>query len=136
MSIFIGWLACSIAAGIFASNRGRSGFGWFFLSFLITPLLGLVFIAVSKDLSKSNAPTQPGPETHVKCPACAEFVLPEASMCKHCGTALVPSATPAQVQQRQVKEAQAQKTINLIMGAVAVLGLFAAVGVIRNLAGN
>ena len=45
------WIALSIAAGVFASNyRNRSGFGWFFLSLLISPLLGFVFIAVSKRL--------------------------------------------------------------------------------------
>lgn len=31
-----------------------------------------------------------GPETHVKCPDCAEFVRREARKCKHCGCGLIP----------------------------------------------
>lgn len=32
----------------------------------------------------------PSPDTHVKCPDCAELVLREARRCKHCGCALRP----------------------------------------------
>lgn len=32
----------------------------------------------------------PTPDTHVKCPDCAELVLKEARVCKHCGCRLVP----------------------------------------------
>lgn len=31
------------------------------------------------------------PQTHVKCPDCAELVKKEARVCKHCGCKLVPS---------------------------------------------
>ncbi len=90
MTVFFFWLLFSIAVGVMASNRGRSGFGWFLLSCLISPLLGLIFCAVSKDLTKQavSVAEQPGPDTHVKCPACAEWVMPEAKVCKHCGHAL------------------------------------------------
>lgn len=90
MTVFFFWLLFSIAVGIMASNKGRSGFGWFLLSCLISPLLGLLFCAVSKDLTKQavSVAEQPGPDTHVKCPACAEWVMPEAKVCKHCGHAL------------------------------------------------
>lgn len=32
----------------------------------------------------------PTPDTHVKCPDCAELVRREARVCKHCGCKLVP----------------------------------------------
>ena len=32
----------------------------------------------------------PHPDTHVKCPDCKEFVLKEATVCKHCGCKLIP----------------------------------------------
>lgn len=32
----------------------------------------------------------PSPETHVKCPDCAELVMKAARVCKHCGCKLVP----------------------------------------------
>ena len=51
-----------------ASKRGRSGFGWFLISAVFSPLLGVIFLLVMQDLSPqavakySEAPT---PETHV-----------------------------------------------------------------------
>lgn len=32
----------------------------------------------------------PHPDTHVKCPDCAELVKREAKVCKHCGCRLIP----------------------------------------------
>jgi len=90
MTFAIFWLLFAVAAGVYAGNRGRSGFGWFLISALISPLLGILFIAVSKDLSKAPAAAAPHHDTHLKCPSCAEWVLPEASKCKHCGEALTP----------------------------------------------
>ncbi len=91
--IYLLWFVFSVGVGVLASNKGRSGVGWFFLSLLISPLLGLLFAAVSKDLAreKREAAQQPGPATHVKCTKCAEWVLPDAVVCKHCGSALVPA---------------------------------------------
>jgi len=88
MEIMFFWLLFSIAVGVLAFNRGRSGFGWFVLSMFISPLLGVVFCLVSRNLSGEAA--KPSLATHVKCPACAELVLPEATKCKHCGSALTP----------------------------------------------
>lgn len=38
----------------------------------------------------ASAEPAPTPETHVKCPDCAELVRKEAKICKHCGCKLVP----------------------------------------------
>lgn len=89
MDFFFFWFLFSIAVGIFGSSKGRSGFGWFLFSMLLSPLLGLIFCAVCDDLKhpKESAPTE---KTHTKCTACREFVLRDAIKCKHCGTTLVP----------------------------------------------
>lgn len=89
MEIVLVWLLFSVAVGAFASGRGRSGFGWFALSALISPLLGFLFCAIAADLKN---PGHGGklPATHVKCTACAEPVLREATKCKHCGSAITP----------------------------------------------
>ena len=53
VEMFILWVVLSVAVGLFASNyRNRSGFGWFVLSLLISPLLGFVFAAVSKSIGE------------------------------------------------------------------------------------
>lgn len=107
--LFFFWFLFAVGVGVLASNRGRSGVGWFLLSMLISPLLGLLFVAVSKDLAKAarEAADRPGADTHVKCAQCAEWVLPEAKVCKHCGAALVP-VTGFQAR-RQVKSAEEAK---------------------------
>lgn len=100
------WVGLSVAVGVFASNRGRNGFGWFLLSLLISPLLGLIFVAVTKNLAAEAQQAAPSPQTHVKCPACAEFVLPDAKVCKHCGASLTPEVGFADRIQREKDEAE------------------------------
>lgn len=88
MDIFLFWFLFSIAVGILASNRGRSGFGWFLISLLISPLLGLIFVLVLKNLK--NFPDGVSPESHLRCPDCRELVRKDARKCKHCGCSLIP----------------------------------------------
>jgi hypothetical protein len=50
MLIFLTWVALSIAVGMFASiRRNRSGFGWFVLAFLVSPLLAGIFVAILEE---------------------------------------------------------------------------------------
>lgn len=85
------WIGFAIAVGIWASNRGRSGFGWFLLACIISPLLAAIFLAVTKNHSETKVLAEQKIEfTHTKCTECAEFVLPEAIKCKHCGAVLTP----------------------------------------------
>ncbi len=92
MEILLFWFLVSIAIGVWASNKGRSGFGWFVLAVVISPILAAIFLAVSSDLSPRPALAldAPTPSTHVTCPDCAEFVRKEANVCKHCGCKLTP----------------------------------------------
>jgi hypothetical protein len=49
MEFLLIWTVLAIVVGIVASNKGRSGFGWFLLSMLISPLLsGLLVLAMSR----------------------------------------------------------------------------------------
>lgn len=88
MEVFIFWFGFSIAVGILASRRGRSGVGWFFFSVLLSPLLGLIFVLVLRSLPSDFADATP--DSHVRCPDCRELVRKDAKKCKHCGCALIP----------------------------------------------
>jgi phosphate/sulfate permease len=44
-------LGLSVAAGIWASRRGRSGVGWFFICMFLSPIVAFILLAVLKDLS-------------------------------------------------------------------------------------
>lgn len=94
MEIVILWFLLSIVAGAIASSKGRSGFGYFLLSLLLSPLIGGLLAIGLSDLSKiaeaeANAPN---PKTHIKCPDCKELILKEALVCKHCGCRLIPQS--------------------------------------------
>jgi len=94
MGIFVFWVISAVIVGIIASSRGRSGFGWFLLACVISPILAVIPVALlpSKTaLAKAAALEVPTSETHVKCPDCAELVRREARICKHCGAKLEPT---------------------------------------------
>src|SRR6185369_16577103 len=49
--IYIVWFGLCVWVGVAASNKGRSGFGWFVLAFLFSPLLMGIILACNKDLT-------------------------------------------------------------------------------------
>lgn len=53
MAILILWVIGAAVAGFVASSRGRSGFGFFLLSLLLSPLIGIILAAILSD--ESNA---------------------------------------------------------------------------------
>lgn len=81
------WIVFSIGVGIIAAARGRSFIGWAFLALIISPLFAVIIVAL---IGRGDEADGPSPSTHVKCPDCAELVLKEAKVCKHCHCRLVP----------------------------------------------
>ena len=47
------WLIFAGAVGFIASQRGRSGFGWFLLSVVISPLIAVLVLALIPSRSRS-----------------------------------------------------------------------------------
>ena len=64
------WLGLCLAVGMFASiRRNRSGIGWFWLAFFISPLLAFFYVAILKEKpdhaqlpASSRAPEPPAAE--------------------------------------------------------------------------
>jgi uncharacterized membrane protein YhdT len=95
--VFFFWLAFSIIVGVAASHRGRSGFGWFLIACVITPLLALLLVFVIPKVPRRGSSAEPSDGVQrVKCPECAELVLPDARKCKHCGAVLQPQLAPVE----------------------------------------
>lgn len=101
MEIFIFWFAFSVIAGVVAGAKGRSGAGYFFLSIVLSPLVGIVAAALMPRIEPqrqvASIATEPG---RIPCPECAELILPTAKICKHCGSRIstlkaIPSNTKA-----------------------------------------
>jgi hypothetical protein len=89
MEILVIWTVVAIVAAIVATNKGRSGAGWFFLCLLLTPLALLVLLALP-----TLKPPEPQPVRLVGdvsdgptkiCPQCAENVKAAARICHFCG---------------------------------------------------
>jgi hypothetical protein len=75
--IFIVWLVLCGAAAAYASSKGRSGVGIFFLSFFLSPLVGFI-VALVMEPNQQKIAVAKGMK---KCPECAQFVQRDAKTC-------------------------------------------------------
>ena|SRR5690349_15137205 len=73
MEIGIGlYSLLALAVAVLASREfGRSAVGWFLLSLIATPLVGLLLFML--------------PPRRRPCPFCAESIRPSANVCRFCG---------------------------------------------------
>lgn len=94
MEYFFGWLILAGLVGFWAHTKGRFAFGWFVISFMLSPLIGGIIVAILPKAGKAAMPRDEAgnvmtPDMYVRCPDCRELVRKDARKCKHCGASLV-----------------------------------------------
>jgi len=117
------WLLFALVVGLIASGRGRSGFGWFILACLISPLLAGLIVLLSSNLAATSV--RPSPSTHVKCPDCKELILKDARVCRYCGCRLVVAPTSSVPEENPSLVSELQD-----LGALKVLYIAGAIAII------
>jgi hypothetical protein len=124
MEIGLFWFGFAIAVGVLASNRGRHGFGWFLLACIISPLLAIIFLLVTKNRAQTALSSHaPNEETHVRCKVCAEYILPQALKCKHCGAPASPDPLFEYKVAEKKSASKNEETKNLLIGIGFIVAL-------------
>lgn len=90
MVVFVMWLLLALIVGFVAQAKGRSGFGWFLLSVVISPIISLIILLVLSVGSGSSQVTVDPPSSTTRCDECREVIRRDAKRCKHCGAERVP----------------------------------------------
>jgi hypothetical protein len=96
----IAWFVFAIIIGVAAHSRKRSGFGWFLLSLIFSPLLTTVWLLIlPRRLTRTRREAIEMLRSLRECPYCAETIKREAKVCKHCQRELpaAPPLTPVHV---------------------------------------
>lgn len=91
------WLVVSmmsgLVAGLIADLRGLTGCGYLLLALFIGPLAIVVALVAPRDAAHDRKIALRRGDL-VRCPGCMEAIHPEASICPHCRTYVMPTTPP------------------------------------------
>lgn len=101
MAQILGIALWALIPGFVAKKKGRNFWGWYFLSFLISPLITMIITFCLSNISenKETETTSSDTEKISFCRKCGEPLIDSSKFCRKCGTEIlieVDNITPLQ----------------------------------------
>ena len=118
--------ALSFIVAYLAINKGRSGFGFFLLSFFFSFIVGLVVVLLVSPGARRG-------EVLVDCAFCTEPINAAAITCKHCGKDVEPQ--PEAIEKARIASEDKNRGTRMIVGIIltSLGGLFLLFGIFQGL---
>lgn len=79
------WLIFCVLVAAYANQKGLSALGFFILSLLLSPLIGILVALIQPNNEQVLSSRMLSSGKCRQCPDCAELVKSKARVCKHCG---------------------------------------------------
>ncbi len=83
------WLGGALIAALIAIYKHRSGLGFVLLSLILSPIVGIVAALLVMPNELSIERSRLAKSARKECTFCAEFIKPQANVCRYCGKAQV-----------------------------------------------
>lgn len=91
MEWLIFYLVFTAIPAVIAPSRGRRWGVWLLISFLISPIIGLILVLALPSKKPEQAERRAAADRR-PCPRCGEQIARSASVCRFCQTEVEPSA--------------------------------------------
>ena len=85
MEIALAWVVFSYLCGKYGEKKGLSFTKFFWISLLISPVIGFIWCAISQENMDVVEYKKIVTKQNKRCPHCDELVRILANKCKHCG---------------------------------------------------
>ena len=91
--------------GFVAKKKGRNFWGWYFLSFLISPLITMIITFCLSNISENieTKATSSDTEKISFCRKCGEPLMDSSKFCRKCGTEIIEEVVSAVVEENENK---------------------------------